>query len=67
MAEKSMTNKEKFEDMFGIKIDKAPSKLCHSLCIKCPPNCVSKKDPDVKDCSKCKCNKFWDSKFVGAF
>ncbi len=50
-----MTNAEKFEEVFGIKIDEFPAGICdivdHSICI------------DAKSCVKCKLYHFWEKQY----
>ena len=50
-----MTNAEKFEEVFGIKIDEYPGDVCdiadHQICI------------DASDCHHCPLHKFWDKRY----
>ncbi len=51
-----MTNAEKFEKVFGIKIDDYPSDICdiadHKYCI------------DANNCHECTIFKFWSKEYV---
>ena len=53
-----MTNAEKFEEVFGIKIDEDyPADICHSI------------DPKICEehhCSDCPAFKFWDQEYEEA-
>lgn len=50
-----MTNAEKFEEIFGIKIDEFPADICdivdHHICV------------DASDCAHCKAHKFWEKQY----
>lgn len=50
-----MTNAEKFEEIFGIKIDEYPDDLCdiadHEICM------------NASGCSKCPLNHFWKKQY----
>jgi len=50
-----MTNAEKFEEVFGIKIDEYPDTLCdiadHDICV------------NASDCSHCRLHKFWEKQY----
>ena len=50
-----MTNAEKFEEIFGIKIDDTPDDICniadHSYCI------------NANDCHHCKLHNFWKKRY----
>ena len=53
-----MTNAEKFEEVFGIKVDECPSGICHiaddSYC------------QNASGCDKCELYNFWEQKYIGA-
>lgn len=48
-----MTNKEKFEEVFGIKLIDHPITICHSTSLK---ECNSK-------CETCKSHGFWEKEY----